>query len=105
MVRIARCDLPVGKASCDEIRRILEIRGAPYPAHDFIPAQVPIAFKPGSLEGVMTGWAIVNLPDRPYVFAIMTTYDVNAENAPAVRAASQAAYNYFKTQSKRMGSP
>ncbi len=93
MTRIAKCDLPVSQAACAGIRGILEIPSPPHPSKDFIPKEIPVAFKWGGMEGVMTAWAIVNLPDRPYVFAIMTTYGI--DNAPAVRAASQAAYNYF----------
>ena len=35
----------------------------------------------------------MNLPDRPYVFAIMTTY--GTDNAATVRSASEAAFRYY----------
>jgi beta-lactamase class A len=93
MTRLHRCDLPISKAACDRARQILEIPQDSHPAKDGIPRNIPIAFKWGGNEGVSTGWAIVNLPDRPYVFAIMTTFGL--DNAKAVRAASDAGFKYF----------
>lgn len=93
MTKIAQCELPVSKASCERIRQILEITQPAHPGKDPIPNNIPVAFKWGGNEGVSTAWAIVNLPDRPYVFAIMTTF--GSENATAVRAASAAAFGYF----------
>lgn len=93
MTRIAQCELPVSKASCDRMRQILEIPQDPHPAKDAIPRNIPIAFKWGGNEGVSAGWAIVSVADRPYVFAIMTTYAGDA--APTVRAASEAGFKYF----------
>ena len=93
MTKIARCDLPISRAACDGVRQILEIPQPDHPGKDPIPDNVPIAFKWGGNTGVSTAWAIVDLPGRPYVFAIMTSY--GRENAPAVRAASAAAFEYF----------
>jgi beta-lactamase class A len=93
MTKIARCDLPISKPSCDRARTILEIPQPDHPGKDPIPNNVPIAFKWGGNTGVSTAWAIVDLPGRPYVFAIMTSFGL--ENAPAVRAASAAAFEYF----------
>ena len=94
MSRIAQCELPISKASCQRVRQILEIPQDPHPAKDPIPRNIPIAFKWGGLEGVVNGWAIVNLPDRPYVFSIMSTYG-EEDGAAAVRAASEAAFHYY----------
>ena len=93
MTKIARCDLPISKASCDRVRQILEIPQPDHPGKDPIPSNIPIAFKWGGLAGVSTAWAIVDLPGRPYVFAIMTAF--GSDNAPAVRAASAAGFEYF----------
>jgi beta-lactamase class A len=93
MTKIARCDLPISKASCDRVRQILEIPQPSHPGKDPIPSDIPIAFKWGGNAGVSTAWAIVDLPGRPYVFAIMTSF--GTDNAPAVRAASAAAFGYF----------
>jgi beta-lactamase class A len=93
MYKIATCDLPVSKASCARIREIMEIPQPEHPAKDPIPSTIPVAFKWGGLEGVSNGWGIVSLPDRPYVFIIMTSY--GDDPAPTVRSASQAAFNYY----------
>ena len=92
MARLARCQLPLSRASCDRILKILEIPkdGS---ARQPVPASVPMAFKPGSLEGVATVWAYVELPDRPYVLTVMTNYGGDGEEA--VRRASEVAYGYF----------
>jgi beta-lactamase class A len=93
MMKVADCALPLSKGACVTMRKILEIPKTPFPATDPIPKDIPIAFKPGSLEGVLSGWGIVGLPERPYAFAIMTTYGTT--NATAVRDASAAGFDYF----------
>lgn len=93
MTRIARCDLPVTKESCARLRAIMEIPQPDHPGKDPIPNNVPIAFKWGGLEGVSNAWGIVNLPDRPYVFVIMTSF--GSKNADTVCAASAAGFDYF----------
>jgi beta-lactamase class A len=93
MTRIARCDLPVTKDSCARLRAIMEIPQPDHPGKDSIPNNVPIAFKWGGLEGVSNAWGIVSLPDRPYVYVIMTSFGAN--NADTVRAASAAGFDYF----------
>jgi hypothetical protein len=54
---------------------------------------VPVAWKPGGIEGVATAWGLVSLPDRPYVLVVMTNY--GTDGSSAVRAASRAAWDYF----------
>lgn len=93
MTRIARCDLPVSKESCARLRAIMEIPQPDHPGKDPIPNTVPVAFKWGGLEGVSNAWGIVNLPDRPYVYVIMTSFGTN--NAETVRAASAAGFDYY----------
>ena len=95
MARIARCDLPVSAASCARIRAILEIpkSGA---FRDAIPASVPVAWKPGGIEGAQTAWGLVNVPGGPYVIAIMINYGVDdADMERPIREISSAAYKYF----------
>lgn len=93
MVRIARCELPVSATSCAAILRVLEIpkEGA---FRDPIPSSVPVAWKPGGLEGVQTAWGLVRLPRRPYAIAVMVNYG-GGDMSGAVRQASDAAYRYF----------
>lgn len=93
MTRIARCDLPVTKDSCARLQTIMEIPQPDHPGKDPIPNNIPVAFKWGGLEGVSNAWGIVNLPDRPYVYVIMTSF--GTDNATAVRAASAAGFDYY----------
>lgn len=97
MVRIHACDLPLGEEACRRVREILEIRkGGPVRAP--VPGNVPVAFKPGGIEGVTTAWALVGLPDRPYVLTVMTNY--GGPGGDAVEAASSAAWEYFRRLSR-----
>ena len=92
MVRLAKCELPLGAQGCARVREILEIPKEG-PVRSPVPSEVPIAFKPGGIEGVSTVWALVGLPDRSYVLTVMTNYGGDGDEV--VRAASQAAYRYF----------
>jgi beta-lactamase class A len=95
MARLARCELPVSPAACKRLREILEIPKAG-DVRAGIPAGVPIAFKPGGIEGVATVWALVGLPDRPYVLTVMTNYGgPRAGPQDPIRRASQVTYEYF----------
>lgn len=91
MVRIARCDLPLSRESCTRVRQILEIPKDDA-VHRAVPSDVTVASKPGGIEGVSAIWAIVAVPDRPFVFTAMTNYAASGDDA-IVRAA-RAAYDY-----------
>jgi beta-lactamase class A len=92
MERIARCDLPMSKGSCARVREILEIyKGGPIRAP--IPRAIPVAFKPGGITGVATVWALIGMPDRPYVLSVMSNY--GGDGGAVVEAVSDASYQYF----------
>lgn len=92
MERIASCDLPMSTAACGRVREILEIsKGGP--VRTPVPSSIPIAFKPGGITGVSTVWALVDVPDRPYVLSVMSNYGGNG--GAVVEAVSAAAYDYF----------
>ncbi|MGI9626119.1 MAG: serine hydrolase [Longimicrobiales bacterium] len=92
MERIATCDVPMSAAACARVREILEIpKGGPVRAP--VPSEVRVAFKPGGITGVATVWAIVDVPDRPYVVAVMSNYGGNG--GAVIEAVSAAAYDYF----------
>jgi len=93
MVRLARCELPMSAESCAEVTRILEIpkSGA---FRQPIPGSVPVAWKPGGIEGVATAWAYVRLPGRPYAISIMVNYGADDMDA-TLRDISAATYRYF----------
>jgi beta-lactamase class A len=92
MEAIAACDLPMSEEACGRVREILEMPKSG-PVRTPVPGNVPIAFKPGGIEGVTTVWALVGLEDRPYVLTVMTNYGGNG--GAAVEAASAASYEYF----------
>ena len=97
MARIHRCELPVPAESCASIRRILELPKE-HPVRRPVPPDVAIAFKPGGVEGIGTVWALVALPDRPYVLAVMTNYGKSSEDA--MERTASVAYEYFSRLSR-----
>ena len=93
MARLSRCDVPLTPASCAEVTRLLELpKGGSF--REAIPASVPVAWKPGSLDGVSTAWGLVKVDGAPYAIAVMVTYG-DATAAGVVRSVSAAAYRHF----------
>jgi beta-lactamase class A len=88
MARVARCDLPVSAAACARLRAILEIPKEGDAVRAVVPDSIKVASKPGDLEGVGTVWALVDLPDRPYVVTIMATYGAGDVGATLRRVAA-----------------
>ena len=94
MAKIAKCELPMSKERCGELRRLLEIpKGGPIEAS--VPEGVRVAWKPGDIEGVNTAWGLVDLPGRPYVVVGMVNYSDADEGMKALRRIADAAYGYF----------
>jgi beta-lactamase class A len=93
MARLARCDLPMTAKSCAEVTRILEIpkTGA---FREPIPGAVPVAWKPGGIEGAQTAWGLVRLPGSPYAISIMVNYGPD-DLDPTIRDISARVYRYF----------
>ncbi len=60
-----------------------------------LPESVPVAFKAGSIPGVETEWALVELEGRPYIVVAMGAYDAGGKLKPAMSEVSQAAYDFF----------
>ena len=60
-----------------------------------IPGSVPIAFKPGGLQGVSTEWAIILLKERPYAVAVMENHKVKGQGEQTVEKLSKILYQYF----------
>ncbi len=60
-----------------------------------IPSSVPLANKPGSLTGVVTEWAIVELGERPFILIFMSNYGDDAVLRKAAAEISTVAYGYF----------
>jgi beta-lactamase class A len=93
MARLGRCDLPLSRRACDDARRMLEIP-KPGTVADALPADVPVAWKPGSLDGVATAWALVRLRGRPYAMAVMVSYG-DARVDDVVRSAVRLTHAHF----------
>ena len=92
MERIASCDLPMSESACARVREILELYKEG-PIRTPVPAEVPIAYKPGGITGVATVWGIVDVPDRPYVIVVMSNY--GGDGGAVIEAISALAYDYF----------
>ena len=83
------------KGSRDAVLTILR-KAKSSALRDGVPSGVAVANKPGGLDGVATDAGIVYLADRPYIFVATTTYlKSGAAGQAAIRAASQAAFDYF----------
>ncbi len=82
------------RTACDEMISILKKpkRGG---INAGLPADVPVAFKPGGIAGVSTEWAIVYLKERPYIVVVMENYEVEDEAASAMKTISRILYDYF----------
>jgi beta-lactamase class A len=93
MARLSTCQVPLTPASCAEAVRLLELpKGGAF--REPIPANVPVAWKPGGLDGVSTAWGLVRLPGAPYAVSMMVTYGTATPDA-VVRDISRAVYTHF----------
>jgi beta-lactamase class A len=64
--------------------------------HKALPSSVPIADKPGALEGVRCDSGIVEVPNRSFVLCVMTTYLAHDEDGErAIEEVAKLAYAYF----------
>ncbi len=94
MARLARCELPLSRGACARAREILELPKSEA-VRSVIPDDIPVASKPGGIVGVSTSWALVELPDRPFVITVMTNYG-GGDGDAAIREAAKAAFEYFR---------
>lgn len=66
-----------------------------------LPANVALADKPGSLEGVRCDSGIVMLAGRPYAISVMTTFANDSEAAErAITEVSRILFDYFQRVAK-----
>ena len=65
-----------------------------------VPLSVPVPFKPGELPGLLTEWALVELPERPYIVVVMGTYNPKTSTDDdldaAMKQVGKEAYKLFK---------
>jgi beta-lactamase class A len=66
-----------------------------------VPLSVSVPFKPGELPGLLTEWALVELPEHPYIVVVMGTYNPKTSTDDALDAAmkqvGKEAYKFFKS--------
>lgn len=86
----------LGPASTEDFFRLLKTRKQSYIPLE-LPEDLPVANKPGSLEGVRNDSGIVYVPGRPFVISVMTGYlqDERASERTIGRIAA-AAYRCFE---------
>ena len=90
--------LHVGSAVNRQVSdRALALLRKPKPGavNSVVPAGVPVAFKPGSIPGVETEWAIVELKGRPFIVVMMGAYDAGGELKTAMREVAKTAYEFY----------
>ncbi len=64
--------------------------------HTALPDTLKIADKPGALEAVRCDTGIIEIPRRPFVMSVMTTYlSDEAEGETAIENIARLAYAYF----------
>jgi beta-lactamase class A len=69
--------------------------------HKALPSSAPIADKPGALEGVRCDSGIIEVPNRPFLLCVMTTYLARDEDGErAVEEVAKLAYGYFDRLSR-----
>ena len=90
----------LNKESTAEFFRVLSTNKDSWIPHD-LPANVKIANKPGSLEGVRNDAGIVFVEGRPYVICVMTAFLENERDGEeAISKVSQAAWKMFDRLSR-----
>ncbi|HEX2167725.1 MAG TPA: serine hydrolase [Longimicrobiales bacterium] len=92
MARIAECDLPMSRDSCEDLRSILEL---PKATPGSIPSGSRVAWKGGSITGVRAGWGIIDLPGRPFAIGVMVNYTDGAAAEDAIAAVVEASHAHF----------
>jgi beta-lactamase class A len=87
-------------ASQAEAIRILREYG-PTSIRAGVPSSVPVAAKPGGLDGVRSEVAWVELKGRPYMLCVMTSFLADDETGgKAITDISRTAYQYFSRLSR-----
>ncbi len=84
----------INRKTCEEILTILK-KSKNTNLKAGVPSDVVLANKPGGISGVVTEWAIVYLPNRPYVVTVMDNYGVEDDAATALKEISRTLYDYF----------
>jgi beta-lactamase class A len=86
----------INKQVSEDILAMLKKRGEG--ASDLragLPTSVTVALKDGALNGVSTEWALVLMPERPFVMIFMENYELEDESQEAMKKLSKLFYDYF----------
>ena len=94
IMELLYCGEFINRAVCDEILAILK-KPKPGAISSALPEGIPVAFKPGSIAGVTTEWAVVLLKDRPYIVTVMENYGLEQDASGAIKEISKILYDYF----------
>lgn len=94
MQRILGCDLPISGSDCAEMQDILAITHAG-PVQAGTPAAIRVLQKTGTIDGVATSWAAVDLKGRPYAIAVMGNYGDTDEINDEIRKLAELSHWYF----------
>jgi beta-lactamase class A len=86
----------LNKALTEDLLKLLETKkDSAIPR--LLPEDVPVANKPGELEGVRTDSGIVFAVNRPFVISVMTSYDRDERKASeAISRIAREAYEMFR---------
>src|SRR5438552_13578604 len=84
----------------DLIKQLKTLKKDSYLSYE-LPADVELADKPGSLDGVRTDSGIIFAPNRPFAITVMTAYDRDEKAAErAIGQVALEAFHYFKMRGK-----
>jgi len=91
----------LNKEGADElIKQLKTLKKDSYLSYE-LPADVELADKPGSLDGVRTDSGIVFVKSRPFAISVMTAYDRDEKAAErAIGEVALGAYHYFDMRGK-----
>src|SRR5262249_56363128 len=82
------------------IEELEDLEKDSYVAYD-LPADVELADKPGSLDGVRNDIGIVFAKNRPFAISVMTAYDRDEKAAErAIAEVALEAYRHFEMRGK-----
>ena len=91
----------LNKEFTDEfIKQLKTLKKDSYLSYE-LPADVELADKPGSLDGVRNDSGIIFAHNRPFAISVMTAYDRDEKAAErAISLVALEAYHYFEMRSK-----
>jgi beta-lactamase class A len=84
----------VSREVSDQVLAILR-KEKPGDVRSALPTGIKVASKAGSIPGVATEWAIVELENRPYIVVVMGAYGNGEEFKGAIHDVSQTAHEFF----------